>query len=82
MIIIYFFKNHEIVLKYLLNNTNAEWYYNNGELEKFSSIEIINENKFKEQFAYVRIQLGIPLIGENEKILDTLKKINEHVSSI
>nr|XP_050869561.1 ufm1-specific protease 2 [Vespula vulgaris]XP_050869562.1 ufm1-specific protease 2 [Vespula vulgaris] len=75
------FKNHEIVLKYLLNNTNAEWYYNNGELEKFSNIEIINENKFKEQFAYVRIQLGIPLIGENEKILDTLKKINEHISS-
>lgn len=66
-----------------MDNTNAEWYSNNnGELEKFNSIEIINENKFNEQFVYVRIQLGIPLIGENDKILDSLKKINEQVSPI
>ncbi|KAI4493312.1 hypothetical protein M0802_009480 [Mischocyttarus mexicanus] len=75
-------QDKKIVLEYPFDTRILGWFlYNNEGLHFVSNIKVINENQFEEQFAYVRIQLGIPLIGENNQILDTLKKINEHIAS-
>ncbi|XP_015174913.1 PREDICTED: ufm1-specific protease 2 [Polistes dominula] len=74
--------NNKIILKYSPDIKKIEWFFNNNEgLDKLLNIEIINENQLEEQFAYIRIQLGIPVISESNQMLDTLKKINEHISS-
>lgn len=76
------FKGCKILLKYSLDEQNIEWYvYDNNKLEKYTNVNVINEDEFKQKFVYIRIQLGIPLNGENDKIMDKLKKTREHISS-
>ncbi|KAK2576065.1 hypothetical protein KPH14_007403 [Odynerus spinipes] len=76
------FKDCEVLLKYSVDDKNTEWYScTNSKIKRLTDVKIINENEFKERFVYIRIQLGIPLSGENDKILDRLKRTKEHISS-
>ncbi|XP_053976006.1 probable Ufm1-specific protease 2 isoform X2 [Hylaeus volcanicus] len=71
--------DNPLLLKYSHENFKVETYfYIHQKLEAINDVKIINENDIRQEFMYIRIRGSLPIIAQNDNIMEVLEETRKN----
>ncbi|KAF3428350.1 hypothetical protein E2986_03151 [Frieseomelitta varia] len=74
--------DNPLFLKYTHDNLKTQaYFYIHLKLEPVNDIKIINENDIRREFIYIRLRGSLPLIAQNDNIIEVLEESKKNIVS-
>ncbi|CAL7945048.1 unnamed protein product [Xylocopa violacea] len=74
--------DNPLFLRYMHDTLNIEaYFYIHLKLESVNDVKIINEDDIRREFIYIRLRGSLPLIAQNDNIVEVLEESRKNIAS-